>query len=79
MNEDVIIECFDKLYDSGYRFIDSLDEIKVIEKQGHKEVHTSVAYINLSYQGKTLTMGQKNRIFNYAAFLMSFANEKARK
>lgn len=79
MNEDVIIECFDKLYDSGYRFIDSLDEIKVIEKQGHKEVHTSVAYINLSYQGKALTREQKNRVFNYAAFLMAFANKEASK
>ncbi len=77
--QDVLIECFDKLYDSGYRFIDSLDEIKVVEKQVYREVHTSVTHINFTYQGKVLTREQKKRIFNYAAFLMAFANNEASK
>lgn len=73
---DILLESFDKLYDRGYRFLDSLDECKVVEKQGYSEVSTPVKHINFSYKGKSISAEQKNRMFNYAAFLLSIANKE---
>jgi DNA-directed RNA polymerase beta' subunit len=77
MSDDLLLESFDKLYDNGYRFIESLDDFKVVEAQGHSELSTPVTHINFSYKGKSISPEQKNRIFNYAAFILSVTNIQA--
>lgn len=74
---DILLESFDKLYDSGYRFLESLDDVKMIEERKHSTTTTSAKYINFTVDGLTLTEPEKVKMFNYAAFLLSVKNRKS--